>query len=611
MGTDEITSCVIHPGIGIARVGNSCTEYFIGPEVPWASPVPTGGYKDASGAVKRQAARFRIYGLNSAGEVVKEITAEDAQITWRVHVANSKAAWYHFNTALDIPEAQPTPRRNPAYAGPQRAKLIVDPGAREITGCGQSAAFDTGTFLEIAVPLGEIRTDDEGRLLVLGGFGGAFTPWPSNLPSTSSDNEAWCDDVSDGPVSAKVTLKQGGTFEPYPAWVIVAPPDYAPQIPSIVTLYDVVRDTLQQWLLQRAGHAGSTPLGLAAPPPVSFTDDIYPIFARLCRHQWVNYAFFVEYGWGSPTDLTGGSVLSRLADNSERQGEFRNLLFGRFRNPAYSICEPHAIPPLYGDAMDVANSPRQWLAITASQYGLLQQWAAGRFLSDWKPNSTRPGSLDDVPLAEQPATLDRAALDSCAGGPFHPGCEATWIMRIKTIYHQFCRLRVRPTGLPTPDYGDLLTPAHAVGPNGPLDCGLGPGDVTKWMSVPWHTDTASCRSGYDATFDLYIPTFWPTVSPNHVLTEEDYNVVIDETQSAEVRSAAFNNRPDWLRHIARPNQRDSLQLMLTKWFRLAIVTERPGPTIGDFPASMLVETGLAFTDPPVHYAHPSQWDPHL
>ena len=306
MGTDEITSCVIHPGIGIARVGNSCTEYFIGPEVPWASPVPTGGYKDASGAVKRQAARFRIYGLNSAGEVVKEITAEDAQITWRVHVANSKAAWYHFNTALDIPEAQPTPRRNPAYAGPQRAKLIVDPGAREITGCGQSAAFDTGTFLEIAVPLGEIRTDDEGRLLVLGGFGGAFTPWPSNLPSTSSDNEAWCDDVSDGPVSAKVTLKQGGTFEPYPAWVIVAPPDYAPQIPSIVTLYDVVRDTLQQWLLQRAGHAGSTPLGLAAPPPVSFTDDIYPIFARLCRHQWVNYAFFVEYGWGSPTDLTGG-----------------------------------------------------------------------------------------------------------------------------------------------------------------------------------------------------------------------------------------------------------------------------------------------------------------
>ena len=121
--------------------------------------------------------------------------------------------------------------------------------------------------------------------------------------------------------------------------------------------------------------------------------------------------------------------------------------------------------------------------------------------------------------------------------------------------------------------------------------------MTKWMSVPWHTDTASCRSGYDATFDLYIPTFWPTVSPNHVLTEEDYNVVIDETQSAEVRSAAFNNRPDWLRHIARPNQRDSLQLMLTKWFRLAIVTERPGPTIGDFPASMLVETGLAFTDP--------------
>ena len=611
MGTGDITSCVIHPGIGVARVGNSRTDYFIGPEVPGLSPIPPGGYKDASGAVKRQAARFRIYGLNRAGNVVKEITAADAEITWTVHVANSKAAWYHFDTALDIPEAQPTPRRNPAYLGSRRAALVVDPGRRTITGANQSAAFDSGTFLDVPVALGEIRTDDQGRLLVLGGFGGAFTPWSSNLPSTSSDNEAWCDDVSDGPVSAKVTLKGGGTFEPYPAWVIVAPPDFAPQVPSVVTIYDVVMDTLQQWLLGRAGHADATPLGTAPPPPVSFMDDIYPIFARLVRHQWVNYAFFVEYGWGSPTDMTAALLLRRLADKSERQAEFRNLLFGRFRSPAYAMCEPHAIPPLYGDAMDVTNSPRQWLAITGYQYGQLQQWAAGRFLDDWNPQRTLPTSLDDVPLAGQPAALDRAALEGCAGGPFHPGCEATWIMRIKTIYHQFCRLRVRPQGLPTADYGDLLTPAHALGPNGPLDCGLGPGDITKWMSVPWHTDTASCRAGYDAAFDLYIPTFWPTVSPNHVLTEADYNVVIDQTQPTDARTAAFNNRPDWLRHIARPNQRDSLQLMLADWFRLAIITERPGTLSGDFPQVMLVETGLGFTDPPVHYAHPSQWDPHF
>jgi hypothetical protein len=184
-------------------------------------------------------------------------------------------------------------------------------------------------------------------------------------------------------------------------------------------------------------------------------------------------------------------------------------------------------------------------------------------------------------------------------------------MRIRTIYHQVGRLRIRPLGAPAIDYGDVLTPEHALGSNGPLDCGLGPGDVTKWMSVPWQTDTASCRAGYDATTDLYIPTFWPTVAPNHVLTEDDYNVVMDASRPLEDRLAAFNNRPDWLRHIARPNQREALQMMLADWYRLGIVTERPGPGIADFPAVLQVETGSGFPDPPPTFAHPSQWDPQL
>jgi hypothetical protein len=259
----------------------------------------------------------------------------------------------------------------------------------------------------------------------------------------------------------------------------------------------------------------------------------------------------------------------------------------------------------------VTNDPRQWLAVTPLMYSQLQLWANGQFLADWTSPPESPAPLDAIPLAAQPAALDRAALEACAGGPFHPGCEATWPMRIRTIYHQFCRFRIRPLGAPTMDYGDDLTPAHAIGANGPLDCGLGPGDVTKWMSVPWQTDTASCRAGYDAAVDLYIPTFWPTVSPNHVLTEEDYAIVMDASKSLDERTAAFNNRPDWLRHIARPNQRETLQMMLADWFRLGIVTERPGPDGADFPPVMQVETGSAFADLPPVYAHPSQWRPLL
>jgi hypothetical protein len=45
----------IYPPIGIARVGNSKDAWFIGPEVPGRFDEPTGGFKDAEGAVKRQA----------------------------------------------------------------------------------------------------------------------------------------------------------------------------------------------------------------------------------------------------------------------------------------------------------------------------------------------------------------------------------------------------------------------------------------------------------------------------------------------------------------------------------------------------------------------------
>src|SRR5437899_1206881 len=100
-----ITQCAIHPAIGIARVGNSLDAYFLGPELPGPHPVPVEGFKDATGRFKRQAARFRVYGLDAEGNVVKELTAADAEITWTVHLANKKAAWYTFDFAFDIPEA--------------------------------------------------------------------------------------------------------------------------------------------------------------------------------------------------------------------------------------------------------------------------------------------------------------------------------------------------------------------------------------------------------------------------------------------------------------------------------------------------------------------------
>ena len=178
MNLDSIVEARIHPAIGVARVGNS-EEYFIGPEVPNPVHAPKGGYRDNEGRLKRQAARFRIYGYDSAGQVVGELTAANAEISWNVYVANKKGAWYNFDFALDLPEGanQSSPRRNSAIQGTDREGLVIDPKAREISGVNAAPQrFDTGTFLGAPVYLGELLTDEVGRLIFLGGRGKSASP---------------------------------------------------------------------------------------------------------------------------------------------------------------------------------------------------------------------------------------------------------------------------------------------------------------------------------------------------------------------------------------------------------------------------------------------------
>ena len=65
----SIMRAAIYPGIGVARIGNSTARdgFFIGPEVVEPPRTQRGGSRDATGALKRQAARFRIYGLDAEG----------------------------------------------------------------------------------------------------------------------------------------------------------------------------------------------------------------------------------------------------------------------------------------------------------------------------------------------------------------------------------------------------------------------------------------------------------------------------------------------------------------------------------------------------------------
>ncbi|MFN7100053.1 MAG: LodA/GoxA family CTQ-dependent oxidase, partial [Flavobacterium sp.] len=108
--TDEASTCIvragIYPPIGVMRVGNSEEEYFLGPLVDEPEvKEDIYAYRDKTGAIKRQAAQFRIYGFNAAGKAIKELTMANAKITWHSQLATQKASWYQFQIALDIPDA--------------------------------------------------------------------------------------------------------------------------------------------------------------------------------------------------------------------------------------------------------------------------------------------------------------------------------------------------------------------------------------------------------------------------------------------------------------------------------------------------------------------------
>lgn len=593
------------PAIGFARIGSSTAEgkdgFFVGPEVPEQPALGLGEYKDKSGALKRQAARFRIFGYDAEGRVVGELDATNAVIEWTAHLANKKAAWYEFQLALDIPEASradapPSRIRNAPVKGEERKSLVIDPGPRSIGGldtAGAAYRFDGGKFFHLPVPLGELRTDEAGRLLVLGGHGLSQSA-VGQPPADFANNDGWHDDVSDGPVDA--TVKIGDKEIPVDgAWVIVGPPNYAPALKTVRTLHDLLLERMVSWGL------------LKAPAEVSFQKHIRPIFERLSGLQWVNQGFASLFGAGAPMDA--GRLRVRLADNNAANTEFRAWINEQFRNPGVDRLGKTLWPGLYGDALDSfvsARGPKPDLSVlvpaglaslTRLQLAWLQRWSEGKFKNDLDLDAKHPTVLDDVALADRPSALDEAALAHCLADAFHPGCEVTWIMRNRALYSSAFRIRRRPPGTPEREFGDVLTPAVALSPMGPLN-GATAGDLTKWMAVPWQTDTASCLSGY-AFFRTSesLPTFWPARVPNDVLREVEYQLLMDKDADPAQRIAAFQTRKDWFR-VFDGNGMDDIAKMITAFDKLGIVEEREGPgDLSEVPSSVWVESKPGLVDP--------------
>ncbi|MDI1481971.1 LodA/GoxA family CTQ-dependent oxidase [Polyangium sp. y55x31] len=568
----------IHPAIGIARVGNADPDtFFIGPEVPGLPPLgsPPGTsappYK-VNGKIKPQAARFRIYeyqSINGRLTPVREVNLDTpgvVGIKWTTHLANKKASFHRFQG----PAGESTPPgalRNAAVQN--RRSLEIDFGPRTIGGSSQGPSeFRVGSSSNPAAEaypigangqpvidyLGQLRTDAEGRLIVIGGQGRANYSTPAKPELVSyANNDNWFDDVSDGPVTAVVTIDDGngGTIdvpvdEAGGAWVIVGPPDFAPGVFSAVTLYDVLYDLAVRQLPIPEDNALYTnggelarltilasqfdPLGPVEFPSYrpDYDKEIRPIFERGFEYRWV-------------TALVNNSkhdslVSPTLSDPSPKFAKTRSTFFQSMR-PALGAQAPSgtgSMPRMLGDDPYNPQSAEAVyrLAVTRTQYGLLRNWCQGKFASG-------PPASQAVVIT--PHGLDRASLEAVSGGAFFPGMEVSWQIRNAALYIEPFRL-------------DLNAMSQYVGENQKI----GPGHFTRQMALPWQADFNEC-----ANEGQY--AWWPATRPDDVYP-----------------TASATKKVPWARptdRFAGGNRESTKADMAEHWYKFGFVVEQGGAQI--------------------------------
>jgi hypothetical protein len=620
-----IARLAIYPPLGISRVGNSA-EYFLAPEVPGLSPVPSGSYKDGAQKIKKQVQRFRIYAFNKAGEVIREITAADGTIEWTVHVANTKAAWYGFNNPLDNGELAPglpgQLRNQSITSDADRARmLVIDPGPKTISGTNTNSGGNDKNFDmvdrfwdKLDVKLGHLQTDELGHLLVFPGDGVSESALPDNPISNFSDNDGWQDDWCDGVVQAKVTLTGGTAMEVENGWVACCGPDFAPDIPPFISLYDVLSDV-------------NIEAGWAKPPasPLSFTKYIYPFFQRMALMKWVASAANLQQAWIKTGDFSDPAYIAQLANPGPENKAFRKEVLAKFRDPHSNDIQQYALPYMLGDGINYDNSPVRWFRIPTQQYALLQRWAEGDFVNDLE---RKPGDeitrFEQISLDEQPEALTRAALEPCSGGAFHPGVELTWPLRHKELYRGPFRIALatddkRNRSL-IQNLGLLLTPEKALNGFQGTPSVLGPqkpGDLTRWMGLPWQCDAFSCQnvnfansandnSSTEVSSDFPIATWWPALLPIDVLPQDFYLALTNKALSAAERVKFFQNRVSWARGVAgigyhaNASYTNGLNRMVYLWDRMGFVVKKtPTPDAGwpkEIPRVLYVEVDRGSMD---------------
>ncbi|HJV89363.1 MAG TPA: LodA/GoxA family CTQ-dependent oxidase [Holophagaceae bacterium] len=601
----------IHPAIGIARVGNATPEaFFLGPEVPGQGPVEVGGQPvtqfKVAGQVRPQAVRFRLFEYADFGQGLvpfQEITLGTSgvqDIRWTAHLANRKASFHQFQgpageeyDAMDQREAQPSaPLRNPTVT--DRRSLETDFGPRTVSarsfagnqvpqvfdlagvpaGYAASWPLDSKTQGPVISTLGQLRTDAQGRLLVIGGKGatGYQGAVPPDLPGYAN-NDGWFDDVADGPLTATVVLSDGTTVSTDPAtgsaWVLGAPPDYAPGVTGAVTLYDLLLDMAVRKLPVPSGNGLYGPNGplarvralkadFRAGAPSEFTtttpyfqDDIRPMLDRAYGYRWVTELVNAKHDSMNLALLSNAALQDpSLTGAKDRSGVFTTMRPPQGAGQTSSTANGSStMPRMQGDDPYVGQEPDavKKCTVTHLQFGLLQQWA--RPESGFNPGAAPlPPDGTLIRTMFQVHGLDRAALEQASGGAFFPGIEVSWQIRNPRLFSEPFRLN------------HLATSRYLDTTGAPEGGRISAGHFSRQMALPWHADFNDCRSegGW---------AWWPSQRPTAVF--------------ADASSTSLTKRVDWARpsagrRYANASGVTSHEDMVKYWSMYGFVVQKDG-----------------------------------
>ncbi|MEM9545056.1 MAG: LodA/GoxA family CTQ-dependent oxidase [Bacteroidota bacterium] len=593
----------IHPAIGIARLGDS-DNYFIGPEMAdegWNRPYPTAPktFKD-KGKIRPQAARFRIfeYVLKGGKYVVnREINIKQKDvdvIKWKVHLANKKGAFFKFDGLRGSKSVTPrvgyqsekSGRRNGATKKSIRDMFTIDPKARWIDAKYNKVIEIKKTTRPVnqkwpaTTPqinsIGRIATDSDGNLLVIGARGVSGRISGAKDISNYANNDGWFDDVADGAVSVYLKFKGQNQVKVEMAWVITAPPDFAPHISNVVSLYDVLfdltarnpalipKDELQYFtgelktlkeISDEFVRNGKYKLRKYTP---DFDTEIFPILKATIDTAFV---------FGPAANSHSGLRLNLLKDlgDPSKPKRAREMIFNFLRSPDQSVKSAFPnMPKLLGDEPYYLKSlkayhPRVRVTVTPTQYALLEQWKNGRF----KKTNGAFGNRVSLPRIT-PHGLDKAALMNCVGAAMYPGIEVGWQIREASIFSEPFRIKM-----------DAIDPYVSL-PNRAKR--IQPGHFTRQMALPWQADFLECKSEEGEGIFSGKWGWWPAQRPDEVFKSVADFKASPKKNVQWTRATRHGSIIDWptgyeLKAGSHDKTRPSFMEMISHWKKFGFVVK--------------------------------------